>query len=61
MERVVQEAQKSLEEEEARLVTRRVQVLQQHMRETPKSMGWKMRDIIGRRMSWYDLPEEVRR
>ena len=61
LERVVQEAQKSLAEEEAQLVTQHVQMLQQHMRRAPKSMSWKMRDIIGRRMPWYDLPEEVRR
>ena len=61
LERVMQEAQKSLAEEEAQLVTRRIQMLQQQICETPKSMSWKMRDIIGRRMPWYDLPEEVRR
>ena len=27
----------------------------------PKSRGWKMRDRIGERKRWYDLPEEVER
>ncbi|HWD68773.1 MAG TPA: hypothetical protein VG293_01190 [Solirubrobacteraceae bacterium] len=27
----------------------------------PKSRGWKMRDRIGERKRWYDLPEEVQR
>ncbi len=26
----------------------------------PKSLGWKARAKIGRRMPWYELPEEVR-
>jgi hypothetical protein len=26
----------------------------------PKSARWKMRSVIGERMRWYDLPEEVR-
>lgn len=25
----------------------------------PKSMGWRLRDKIGRRKTWYELPEEV--
>jgi hypothetical protein len=27
----------------------------------PKSMGWRLRDKIGRRKVWYELPEEVER
>jgi hypothetical protein len=27
----------------------------------PKSLGWRLRDKIGRRKLWYDLPEEVNR
>jgi hypothetical protein len=26
----------------------------------PKSAGWQLRAVIGRRKTWYDLPEEVR-
>jgi len=28
--------------------------------DAPKSMKWKMRDKVGRRVPWYDLPEEKR-
>jgi hypothetical protein len=31
------------------------------MEATPKSMKWKMRNSIGRRVQWYELPEEVNR
>ena len=61
LERVMQQAQISLEKEQARIIIERVQTLQQHMRQAPKSMSWKMRDKLGRRVQWYDLPEEVRR
>lgn len=27
----------------------------------PKSLGWKMRSTIGRKVQWYELPEEVNR
>ena len=61
LERVAQQAQTSLDKEQAQIITRRVQMLQQHLQQAPKSMSWKMRDIPGRRVQWYNLPEEVRR
>lgn len=35
--------------------------LQAAMESSPKSMKWKMRDRVGEKMKWYELPEEVRR
>ena len=61
LERVAQEAQMMLESEEVEIVIQRIHALQQHMQQAPKSMGWKMRDKLGRHMRWYELPEEVRR
>jgi len=29
------------------------------LREAPKSMGWKLRDKVGERKRWYELPEEA--
>lgn len=29
------------------------------MERAPKSMGWRLRDKVGRRKRWYELPEEV--
>src|ERR671916_2056936 len=37
----------------------RIQELQAHIEEEPKSFGWKMRSKIGERKRWYELPEEV--
>lgn len=61
LERVALQAQTSLDKEQAQIITRRVLTLQQHLKQTPKSMSWKMRDKLGRRLQWYALPEEVRR
>lgn len=35
--------------------------LEAAMQTSPKSMKWKMRDRVGEKMKWYELPEEVRR
>jgi hypothetical protein len=37
------------------------EVLLAAMESAPKSFGWKLRDKIGRRKVWYELPEEVDR
>ncbi|AEM79258.1 hypothetical protein [Thermoanaerobacter wiegelii] len=31
------------------------------IQEAPKSIKWKLRNIIGRRIRWYDEPEEIKR
>jgi len=49
------------EAEDAALVTQRVAVIQEEIQKAPKSLGWKVRSRVGRRVSWYDLPEEVAR
>ncbi len=35
--------------------------LEAAMQSSPKSMRWKMRDRVGEKVKWYELPEEVRR
>jgi hypothetical protein len=35
--------------------------LEAAMNASPKSMKWKMRDRVGEKVKWYELPEEVRR
>jgi hypothetical protein len=35
--------------------------LEAAMQSSPKSMRWKMRERVGEKMKWYELPEEVRR
>jgi hypothetical protein len=41
------------------LVSTRVQALLDRIEAAPKSRGWKLRDKIGERKRWYELPEEV--
>jgi hypothetical protein len=38
-----------------------IAAIQAAMEAAPKSRGWKMRDRIGERKRWYELPEEVDR
>jgi hypothetical protein len=41
------------------LVATRLSDLLQRIENAPKSRGWKLRDRIGERKRWYELPEEV--
>jgi len=40
-------------------VSTRLDELQRRIEAAPKSRGWKLRDRIGERKRWYELPEEV--
>jgi len=42
-------------------IRRRVGVLLEALESAPKSLGWRLRDRVGRRKAWYNLPEEVQR
>jgi hypothetical protein len=35
--------------------------LQREIEEAPKTVGWKLRAAVGKRVRWYELPEEQRR
>jgi hypothetical protein len=41
------------------LVSTRLAALQQRIESAPKSRGWRLRDKVGERRRWYELPEEV--
>ena len=41
------------------LVSARLDDLQRRIDAAPKSRGWRLRDRIGERKRWYELPEEV--
>ena len=45
---------------DAALVNQRLDRLWQRIDSQPKSLKWKLRDRVGDRVSWYELPEEVR-
>jgi hypothetical protein len=38
----------------------RARALRETLATCPKSIGWRARAVVGPRMRWYDLPEEVR-
>jgi hypothetical protein len=61
LERVAQEATHYLDPEETAVVQANVERMRQHLAAAPKSAGWKLRAIAGKRIPWYELPEEVRR
>jgi hypothetical protein len=46
---------------EVDLVEQRVDQILQKMQTAPKSLRWRARAKIGRRVEWYDLPDEVKR
>jgi len=50
-----------LQGEAAERVHERIEKLRQAIEDAPKSIRWKMRNQIGRRMLWYEEPEEVNR
>jgi hypothetical protein len=48
-----------LPREAAGQIAERVATIQQALSVAPKSLGWKARAAIGRRVAWYELPEEI--
>jgi hypothetical protein len=50
-----------LPQEAAGQIAERVITIQQALVAAPKSLGWKARAAVGRRVSWYELPEEIGR
>ena len=44
----------------ADVVDQRLDQLWQLIDAQPKSLKWKLRNRVGDRVSWYELPEEVR-
>ena len=47
--------------EDRDLAMARIDRIAQAMADAPKSMAWKARSRVGRRVRWYELPEEVTR
>jgi hypothetical protein len=50
----------ALDGEARALVRGRVDGIAQTLADAPKSLAWKARARVGRRLPWYELPEEVR-
>jgi hypothetical protein len=52
-------ADTALPREAAAQIGSRVAAIQQALLEAPKSLAWKARAAVGRRVAWYELPEEI--
>ena len=61
LERVETAAGELLSEDDATIVRSRAQAIRRAIERAPKSLGWRVRARVGRRMQWYELPEEVAR
>ncbi len=61
LERVSSAAAGLLSDDDAAIVRSRAQDIRQAIERAPKSLGWKVRARVGRRLQWYELPEEVAR
>jgi putative nucleotidyltransferase-like protein len=61
LERVATAAAELLIDDDAARVRRRVEAIRQEIERAPKSLGWRVRARLGRRLQWYELPEEVAR
>lgn len=61
LDRALAEARTLLSADEAETVAQRVATIKQQLADAPKSLGWRSRALVGRRVAWYELPEEVHR
>lgn len=59
LERIPRDAARLLNEAETNLVTQRAEFIKTSMLNAPKSSKWRLRALAGRRIPWYELPEEV--
>jgi hypothetical protein len=61
LDRVAALAPELLDPGESTVTTQRIEAMKHILAETPKSAGWHVRAVAGRRVHWYELPDEVNR
>jgi hypothetical protein len=61
LEKIAQQAPSYIEAEEAALVAQRVASMRETLEQEPKTASWRVRSLVGKKMLWYELPEEVKR
>lgn len=59
LDRLENVASSYLEEGMENVVRGRIRLLRDELKIAPKSIRWKLRALIGERVRWYNLPEEV--
>ena len=57
--RLTPDVETDLPPDAAAQVGGRVALIQRALLDAPKSLAWKARATVGRRMAWYELPEEI--
>ena len=57
--RLAPDANTPLPPDAARQITDRVAAIRQALVDAPKSLSWRARAAVGRRVPWYELPEEI--
>ena len=57
--RLTPERDSPLPPDAASQIADRVAAIQRALAAAPKSLGWKARAAVGRRVPWYELPEEI--
>jgi hypothetical protein len=50
-----------LTEADSMIVLQRIDHLLKALQDAPKTLRWRLREKLGRRIEWYDLPDEVNR
>ena len=61
LEQLVARAAEFVSRDESVLVGQYARVIKDAIDRAPKSVGWRLRAKIGRKLPWYELPEEVGR
>jgi hypothetical protein len=61
LQRASAELQNYLNEQQCKIVVRRIEAILDTLDAVPKTTTWRLRAKIGRRMEWYELPDEVNR
>jgi hypothetical protein len=59
LERLTPQQDSPLPRDAAGQIADRVATIRQALAAAPKALGWKARAAIGRRVAWYELPEEI--
>ena len=61
LDQLVARAPDFLSQDDSILVSQRTRVIKDALDLAPKSVAWRLRAKIGRKLQWYELPEEVDR
>jgi hypothetical protein len=61
LEKIAQQAPSYVDAEEAALVAQRVAAIRRVLEQEPKTASWRVRSLVGKKVLWYELPEEVKR